>query len=142
MSAQTQAPARPRRERVHTPDRITWDIARTNWLHEVPLAFGTIESSTKDEGTPDHNLCVRLDGSNCSCGCLAGADCGLERDSEAVARAFWAAWARGQDGDTLIREGRELAYATTFWGTEAWQRMKMDAVADEIGYRMDFTNAA
>jgi hypothetical protein len=99
----------------HNPDRITWDIARTNWLNEVPLALGTIPSSR--EGHPDHNVCVR-------------------------AGAFWAAWAREQDGDTLIREGRELAYAATFWGTEAWQRMKLDAIGDEVGYRMAFTEAA
>jgi hypothetical protein len=125
---------------AHNPDNIAWDLAKTNWLREVPLAFGTIPSSR--EGHPVHNVCVRADGSNPSCGCQAGADCTIEKHGEACARAFWAAWAREQDGDTLIREGRELAYAATFWGIDPWQRMKMDAVADEIGYRMDFTNAA
>jgi hypothetical protein len=124
----------------HNPDRITWDIPLTNWLHEVPLAFGTIPSSR--EGHAEYRVAVRLDGSNPSCSCLAGKGCTIEKHGEATARAFWAAWAREQDGDTLPTEGRELAYAAWFWGIEPWQRMKMDAIGDEIGHRMAFTEAA
>lgn len=125
---------------MHTPERIQWQHDRTNWLRDVPLAFGEIPSSR--EGHAPHRVAVRLDGSNPSCSCESRVPCTIEKDAEATARAFWAAWAREQGGDTLVTEGRELAYAATFWGTEPWQRMKMDAICDEIGYRMAFTEAA
>jgi hypothetical protein len=85
-------------ETHHNPERITWELGRTNWLHETPLAFGTIPSS--DTTQPDHNICVRTDGSNPSCGCKAGKDCTIERHGEECARAFWAAWAREPSGTT------------------------------------------
>jgi hypothetical protein len=125
---------------LHNPDRITWNIGKTHWLREVPLAFGLIASSSEDGVY--HNVCVRLDGSNPSCGCRAGKDCTIEQHGEETARAFWAAWAREQDGDTLIREGRELAYALTFGALDLWQRHQFDAIGDEVGFRMSFTEAA
>jgi hypothetical protein len=128
------------KNRDHRPENIRWQLDRTNWLREVPLAFGEIDSSREDHAP--HRVMVRLDGSGPSCSCEANTACTIEKHGEACARAFWAAWAREQDGDTLIREGRELAYAATFWGIDPWQRMKMDAIGDEIGFRMAFTEAA
>lgn len=117
----------------HTPAGIYWDNHRTNWLRTVPLAFGEIASSRPDHAA--HRVMVRLDGSGAECSCEAGSKCGLERDSDAVAAAFWADWARAQDIDTLERTGREITYQDTTCGIEPWMRLQNDAIGDEVWAR-------
>lgn len=136
----TQSQTRPRRSASHTPDCIEWDLPRTNWLHAVPLAFGTIPSSRA--GHPAHRVCVRTDGTNPSCSCESRVPCTLEREGEAVARAFWAAWAASLSDDDLDQFGRDLNYTATCCGADLWQRHQIDALADEALIRLIAREAA
>lgn len=117
----------------HPPTAITWDHDRTRWLRAVPLAFGEIASSRPRHAA--HRVMVRLDGSGAECSCEAGGKCTLERDSDATAAAFWADWARRQDGDTLERTGREISYQHATCGIEPWMRLQNDSIGDEVWAR-------